>query len=298
MKHSISVAVISMLLVLGAVFIAVLILLKFDVIHLIKDSQNVDGGGDVVDVIDDGEEETDVPVNDPIMSASGNVIISSPISGEIVGLPLVMIGKARVFENTINYRLLDQDGSVLAEGHAMTNAADSGLMGDYAITTSYALPKSTTGTAEVFDYSAKDGSVVDLARVPVVFPQTTTMEVKEYWTTADSATDCSVVASSVHRVPKSVATAHAAIAELLRGPDATDASKGFGTSIPSSVTLKSITIDSGVAKVEFSQSIESGGSCRMASIRVQIESTLKQFPTVTSVVITSEGRTPAESLQP
>lgn len=297
MKHSFSVVVVSVLLVLGAAFVAVLILLKFDVIHLAKDSRDLDGGGDVVDVPDDGS-ETDTPVNVPIVSASGNVLVSSPSSGETIGLPLVIIGKARVFENTFNYRLLDQDGSVLVEGHAMTNAADVGLMGDYTVTTSYSAPTGTTGTVEVFDYSAKDGSVVDLARVPVVFPQTTTMEVKEYWTTVDSAADCGVVASSVHRVPKSVATAHAAIAELLKGPDATDVSKGFGTSIPSSVTLKSITIDSGVAKVEFSGEIEAGGSCRMQSIRAQIESTLKQFPTVTAVVITSEGRTAAESLQP
>lgn len=297
MKQPISVIVISVLLVLGAVLIAVLILLKFDVIHLTGDSQVIENGGDVVDVPDD-DEEPDVPVNAPIVSASGNVLISSPASNEIIGLPLVIIGKARVFENTFNYRLLDQDGSVLVEGNAMTSAMDSGVMGDYTITTTYLSPKGTSGTVEVFDYSANDGSVIDLARVPVVFPQIATMEVKEYWTTADSGTDCGIVASSVHRVPKSVATAHAAIAELLRGPDATDVSKGFGTSIPPFVTLKSITIDSGVAKVEFNSNIEVGGSCRVTSIRAQIESTLKQFPTVTSVVITSEGRTPAESLQP
>lgn len=297
MKHLISVGIASVFLVLGAVFIAVVILLKFDVLQLAKGPQDIDGGGDVVDVIDD-EEETETPVNAPVVSASGNVSISSPSNDEIIGLPLVITGKARVFENTFNYRLLDQDGSVLAEGHAMTNAADAGLMGDYTVTTSYAAPKGTDGIVEVFDYSAKDGSVVDLASVPVVFPQTATMEVKEYWTTADSGTDCGIVAASVHRVPKSVATAYAAISELLRGPDATDASKGFGTSIPPFVTLKSITIDSGVAKVEFNSNIEAGGSCRMQSIRAQIESTLKQFPTVTSVIITSEGRTAAESLQP
>lgn len=297
MKHPISFVLISVLLVLGAACIAVIILLKFEVIQLAKGPQDVDGGGDVVDIIDD-EEATDTSVNAPIASASGNVLISSPSRDEIIGLPLVIIGKARVFENTINYRLLDEDGSVLVEGHAMTSAMDSGLMGDYRITTTYPAPNGTTGMVEVFDYSAQDGGVVDLARVPVVFSQTVTMDVKEYWTTADSATDCGLVASSVHRVPKSVATAHAAMSELLRGPDATDASKGFGTSIPSFVTLKSITIDSGVAKVEFNSNIEVGGSCRMQSIRAQIESTLKQFPTVTSVVITSEGRTAAESLQP
>lgn len=297
MKHTISVVMVSGLLVLSSALIAVLILLKFDVLQLANNPQDTDGGGDVVDVTDD-EEGTDTSVNAPIVSASGNVLISSPVSSEIVGLPLVIIGKARVFENTLNYRLLDEDGSVLVEGNAMTSATDSGVMGDYKITTTYPSPRGTSGTVEVFDYSAKDGSVIDLASVPVVFPQIATMEVKEYWTTADSGTDCGLVASSVHRVPKSVATAHAAISELLRGPDATDVSNGFGTSIPPFVTLKSITIDSGVAKVEFNSNIEVGGSCRVTSMRAQIESTLKQFPTVTSVVITSEGRTPAESLQP
>lgn len=300
MKNSTSVAIASVLLVLGALLIAVVILLKFDVLPFAGDSRVVDDGGDVVDVGDDnGEDDGDsVPVNAPIVSASGNVQISSPTSGETVGVPLVITGKARVFENTFNYRVLDQDGSVLVEGNAMTNAADAGLMGDYTITTTYAAPTGTTGTVEVFDYSAKDGSVVDLARVPVVFSQAATMEVKEYWTTVDSATDCSVVVASTHRVAKSIATAHAAITELLRGPDATDVSNGFSTSIPLFVALKNISIQDGVAKVEFNNAIETGGSCRVSLIRAQIEATLKQFPTVTSVIITSEGRTAAESLQP
>jgi hypothetical protein len=297
MKHSLSVAILSGLLVLGAAVIAVLILLKFDVLHVANDSRTVDSGGDVVDATDDGD-GVDSSVSAPVVSASGNVVITSPTVGETIGLPLTITGEARVFENTFNYRLLDQDGSVLVEGNAMAKAADVGLMGDYTITTTYPTPTGVSGTVEVFDYSAKDGSVVDLARVAVVFPQMATMDLKEYWTTADSATDCGVVAASMHRVAKSVATAHAAIVELLKGPDATDVARGFGTSIPAFVTLKSISIEGGVAKVEFNSNIEVGGSCRMQSIRAQIESTLKQFPTVTSVIITSEGRTAAESLQP
>lgn len=251
--------------------------------------------GAVVDGSDDGDGSGDIT---PATSDSGNVTITSPQLNEIVGLPLVIKGQVRVFENTFNYRLLDSDGSVLVEGHAMANAPDIGQFGDFTVTTSYPSPKGTTGTVEVFDYSAKDGSVIDLAQVPVEFPAMETMNVKLYFATAASADDCSTVGMVEHRVPKSVATAYTAITELLRGPDTTDQSNGYSTIIPQFTALKSIALNDGVLTAEFSSAIEGGGSCRVSMIRKQIESTLKQYPTITSVVLKSEGKTPEESLQP
>ncbi len=257
-----------------------------------------DDGAGVIENDDNAAPEEDESAPAPIVSASGNIEVSSPASGEVIGLPLVIKGKARVFESTFAYRLLDADGTELVAGHAMADAPDVGQFGDFVVTTSYDAPKGDHGTVEVFEYSAKDGSVINLAQVPVVFPSMATMTVKTYWTTAESAEDCALVEASEHRIAKTAATAHAALSQLLAGPDTTDIANGFGTSIPQLTTVKSITIEDGVATAEFSNVIETGGSCRVASIRAQIESTLKQFPTVTTVVIRSEGRTAEESLQP
>lgn len=296
MKHPFSVAMFGVIALLG-VAIATIIFMQTRSVSIPSDWTDLsDDGSAVVDDAKDGEEaDTDIT---SVTSVSGNITVTSPMSQEIIGTPLVIRGSARVFENTFNYRILDEDGTVLAEGHAMTNAEDIGLFGGFTVTTSFDAPSGTSGTVEVFDYSAKDGSVIDLASVPVVFSSIETMVVKTYWTTVDSGTDCSIVEASEHRVPKSVATAHAAISELLSGPNTTDVSNGFGTSIPQFTMLKSISINDGVASVEFSNAIEAGGSCRVTSIRSQIESTLKQFPTITSVIIKTEGMSASESLQP
>ncbi|MFA6017564.1 MAG: Gmad2 immunoglobulin-like domain-containing protein [Patescibacteria group bacterium] len=295
MKH-LSIAMFGVIAVLGVV-IATIVFMQMRSASIPSDwvVPDDDGSG-VVDNVNDGD-EVDTQITS-VTSDSGNIVVTSPMLNEIIGTPLTIRGNARVFENTFNYRVLDADGTVLVEGYAMASAEDIGLFGDFAVTTSFDEPSGTSGTVEVFDYSAKDGSVIDLASVPVVFSSIETMTVKTYWTTADSGADCSLVVASEHRVPKSVATAHAAISQLLSGPNTTDVSNGFGTSIPQFTTLKSISINDGVATVEFSNVIESGGSCRVTSIRAQIESTLKQFPTITSVIIKTEGMSASESLQP
>jgi hypothetical protein len=297
MKHPFSVALSAIVVILALVLVGV-VLVQARVVS-IPESWMVseDDGSGVIDN-EDGEATDDELTPTSVVSASGNVEVSSPTVGEVIGLPLVIKGKARVFESTFAYRLLDADGTVLVAGHAMTNAPDIGEFGDFTVTTSYGEPTGDSGTVEVFEYSAKDGSVINLAQVAVKFPTTATMTVKTYWTTAESAEDCTIVEASEHRIPKTLATAHAALSQLLAGPDTTDIGNGFGTSIPEFTMLKSISIEDGVATAEFTSAIETGGSCRVASIRAQIEETLKQFPTVTSVVIRSEGKTAEESLQP
>lgn len=232
------------------------------------------------------------------ISESQNVIISTPAPTTTIGLPLVVTGRVRVFENTFNYRLLDADGTELVSGHSTAGMQDSDGYSSFTITTSYSKPTGTTGTLEVFDYSAKDGSVIDLARVPIAFSAIDDMTVKLYWTASANTTDCSQVVMTERRVPKTAAVAHAAITELLAGTNTTEQSNGYLSSIPSGVVLKSIAVKDGVVDLEVSKEIDVGGSCRMAAIRAQIETTLKQFPTVTAIGIRVEGKDGDESLQP
>lgn len=82
-----------------------------------------------------------------------------------------------------------------------------------------------------------------------------------------------------------------------------DNEAGYFTSINSGVKIQKLVIDpptgGGVAKVDFDEQLEFqvGGSCRVSAIRAQITQTLKQFPTVKSVIISINGRT-EDILQP
>lgn len=296
MKHPFSISLVAILGLLGAVLVAMFVFRAMNGAIIPPDWRDTNDTTQNEDDVDASDDTSDV--SESATSTSGNMIVASPSADEVIGLPLVIKGSARVFENTFNYRLLDSNGTILAEGNAMTAAPDVGVFGSFTVTTSYAAPTGTTGTLEVFDYSAKDGSVIDLVRLSVKFPTLESMVVKTYWTNTETSGLCSSVTATERRVAKSVATGYAALTELLAGPNTPESMAQLSTSIPSFVSIKSLTINDGVAKVEFSKSLETGGSCRVGSIRAQIESTLKQFPTVTSVIISTEGRSPAESLQP
>jgi len=98
-----------------------------------------------------------------------NIQVTSPKPGDVVGPSVVTIkGFARVFESQFRYRVLDADGTKLAEDSAMSNAPDAGQFGAFSITATIA-PTGDRGTVEVFDISAKDGSEIDLVSVPVNF---------------------------------------------------------------------------------------------------------------------------------
>jgi spore germination protein GerM len=72
-----------------------------------------------------------------------------------------------------------------------------------------------------------------------------------------------------------------------------DVNNGYFSAINPGVVLNKLTIENGVAKADFNDllNMNVAGSCRVAMIRAQITQTLKQFPTVKSVVISVNGAT-------
>jgi len=98
-----------------------------------------------------------------------NIIVSQPQANDEIGPKLTIKGEARVFENTVNYRLKDNEGNILAENFATTNSLDIGLYGSFEVTIPYSQPKSREGVLEVFESSAKDGSEINKVIIPVKF---------------------------------------------------------------------------------------------------------------------------------
>jgi spore germination protein GerM len=115
----------------------------------------------------------------------------------------------------------------------------------------------------------------------------------------DPEISCERVFPVEREVPKTQAVARAALEELLKGVSRKEQESGFYTSLNPGVKINKLTIEDGVARVDFDKQMEfeMGGSCRVSAIRAQITETLKQFPSVQSVIISVEGRT-EDILQP
>ena len=243
-----------------------------------------------------------VPVQAPTPAVSENIRVSAPRPDDVIGFPLVIRGEARVFENNFLYRLLDEDGAVLVENFDTALAPDIGQFGPFEVRASYAIPSGTDGTLEVFSGSAKDGSEINKVIIPVRFGTAQTSEVKVFWGSRredPNTLDCGNVYPVTRRIAKTTAVAHAALEELLKGPTINEGHDDFFSSINPGVKINSLTITNGVARVDFDEmlGLQVGGSCRVIAIRAQIEETLKQFPTVQSVIISIEGRV-EDILQP
>jgi len=92
----------------------------------------------------------------------------SPLPGDTVtGTTLHIEGFARVFEATLQYAL--EDGhNVLAQGFTM---ADQGApeWGRYSLDIEFAQPTSPGLTLRVFEYSMKDGSIVNEVVIPLTW---------------------------------------------------------------------------------------------------------------------------------
>ncbi len=231
-----------------------------------------------------------------------NVVVYEPMENQEVGLPLVIKGEARVFENTFNYRIKDSTGKVLWESFGMTEAEDAGIFGDFTVQANYSKPGTAQGVVEVFEYSAKDGAEVNKVTVPVRFANVDDMMVKIFLPNRQkdpNFIDCTNVYPVDRRIARTQGVARAALEELLRGVGRNESEQGYFSNIPSRVKINSLVIENGVAKVDFSKELEpGGGSCAVTSVRAQIEETLKQFSTVQTVDLSIEGKKGDQILQP
>jgi len=140
-----------------------------------------------------------------------------------------------------------------------------------------------------------------IVKPPCLFKPAETIKVKVYFNNdrMDPEFSCNKVFPVEREIPKIQAVGRAALEELLKGSTEEEKSEGFFTSINPGVKIQKLIIENETAKVDFDEQLEFqvGGSCRVAAIRAQITETLKQFPTVNSVIISINGRT-EDILQP
>lgn len=232
--------------------------------------------------------------------------ISNPRPNQTVESPITITGEARgywFFEALFPVKLLDGNGNTIASGIAQ--AEGEWMTEDFVpfkAELTFSQPTTSNGTL-VLEKDNPSGlpENADELKVPVRLGASEAIKVKVFFNNnqMDPEFSCNKVFAVEREIPKTQATARAALQELLEGPTDTEKTKGFMTSINSEVRIQELTVESGVAKVDFNEQLEFqvGGSCRVAAIRAQIAETLKQFTTVQNVVISINGRT-EDILQP
>ncbi len=94
--------------------------------------------------------------------------VTRPLPGQKVGFPLEVRGSARVFEGTVNLRLVEEGGRVLAETFATATTGAPGR-GDFSAVLSPPAPVAGRGRLEVFWISPEDGREMDKVTVPLVW---------------------------------------------------------------------------------------------------------------------------------
>jgi hypothetical protein len=236
--------------------------------------------------------------------------VTAPRPNQEVESPLIIEGEARgfwYFEASFPIKIFDGNGKLL--GSTIAQAKSEWMTENFvpfSAELDFSFPATELG-ALVLEKDNPSGlpENSDDLRFPVYFQKVVSpkniIKVNAYFNNdrLDPEYSCNKVFPVEREIIKTQAVARAALEELLNGPTAKEKFEGFGTSINPGVVIQSLTIDDGIAKVDFNEQLEFqvGGSCRVAAISAQIRETLKQFSTVKGVIISIDGRT-EDILQP
>jgi len=236
--------------------------------------------------------------------------VNNILPNQTIENPLLIKGKARgtwFFEASFPIKLFDGNGLLL--GTAIAQAQSEWMTENFVpFSANLEFPTSTTEKGTLVLEKDNPSGLPENAkeiRIPVIFKDfgitAETIKVKAYFNNSnmDPEFSCNKVFPVERVIPQTQAVARAALEEMLKGPTESEKKEGFFTSINPNVKIQKLTIENGVAKVDFDEQLEFqvGGSCRVSAISTQIRETLKQFPTIKDVIISINGRT-EDILQP
>ena len=101
-------------------------------------------------------------------AASRNIEVLSPRGGDFIKSGFAVKGNARVFESNVSIRLMDSQNNILIETNTTANAPDAGQFGSFEKIINFKITDDS-GTLEIYQVSAKDGSEIDKVTIPVLF---------------------------------------------------------------------------------------------------------------------------------
>ena len=223
---------------------------------------------------------------------------AAPVSQEIFidtvlpGNPITVKGRARTFENTVQVRVRDAAGRLIAQTHT-TSDGEMGHHNPYSAQLWLVRDPGDRLIAEAFEYSAMDGAVRSLTSDTLRFSSARTRI-----TLLFPAGDCTRTVAITRDVPKPSAIARLLVQALIAGPDSAETAAGASSAFPAGSRVNSVVLRDGDLTVDFDERLQNvGGACAAQAIRASVTGTLGRLPTVKRVVITASG-SEALALQP
>jgi spore germination protein GerM len=95
------------------------------------------------------------------------ILVEDPAVGDAVSSPMRLKGTANVFEATFQMKLVDANGKVLAKGTVQATSG-TGTRGTFSTPVLFA-PTTSTGKLVVYEVSMKDGSAINVVKIPLAF---------------------------------------------------------------------------------------------------------------------------------
>lgn len=104
----------------------------------------------------------------PVQPPVPPITIEEPEPNAYVTSPLAAWGKGIAFENTIQLRLVDEQGNILTRAQSTAFSPNYDKPGPWFTSIEYRVPPGVSrGFVEAFEASAEDGRALNLVRVPV-----------------------------------------------------------------------------------------------------------------------------------
>lgn len=225
----------------------------------------------------------------PVNTSNNGISVRAPVPYADVASPVIVAGSAIAFESTISITIRDSGGRVIGRGFATADAPDAGQPGPYRTAVAFTAPPGATLFVEVFEASAKDGTPIHMVRIPVRVANT--LSTYSIFLAKEGGPGCPQTFAVKRTVPKTNAVARASLEHLFAGPTREEWEQGYRSFVPQGTIINRLTVEAGVATADFSSYKIPFGACAADSARVQIEKTLLQFSTVTSVVLSVDGDT-------
>jgi hypothetical protein len=94
------------------------------------------------------------------------IMVESPAVGDGVSSPMRVRGTSNVFEATSQINIVDADGLIIAE-KTVTASSGTGTRGTFDVLVPFEVDRAQRGALIVFEYSAKDGSQVNVVEIPL-----------------------------------------------------------------------------------------------------------------------------------
>jgi len=248
--------------------------------------------------------------NDTILQVTSGLSIFLPKENTTVSSPLKISGIVNGdgwtgFEGQVGIvKLFDDQENQLALGILTATSDWMHLPTNFETTLWFDYPGDGQGKLVFKNENASGDPERDKSfELPVKLSKSSSEKttVKAYFLNSqqDPEVSCDKVFPVTRDVPKTTAVAMAALKELIKGPTNQEKIAGFSTGINVGTKVQGLTIENGVAKVDFNDVLDKNvaGSCNVIAIRTEIEETLKQFSSVNSVVISINGNS-EDILQP